>query len=129
MSIDTCSDTLFNTDINHLLVNTTLFFGHVNMAQFYHRCTADEQWLGVGNIIEKIIDSRYIGIFKTYRQIIVIEKNIIGHYRKIIVIENLHLISSDKHSSKNKSKRVFHIPNEYEFVFENNLVWVRAQGQ
>ena len=30
------------------------------------------QQLEVGDIIEKIIDSRYIGIFKTYRQIIVI---------------------------------------------------------
>ena len=34
-----------------------------------------EAGLGVGNIIEKIIDSRYIGIFTTYQQIIVIEKN------------------------------------------------------
>ena len=75
---------------------------------------------GVGDIIEKIIDRRYIGIFKSYRQIIVIEKDIFGHYRKIIVIENLHLISSVKHCSKNKSKRVFHIPNEYEFVLENS---------
>ena len=49
--------------------------------------------IGVGDIIEKIIDSRYIGIFKTYRQIIVIEKNRFGNYRKIIVIENVQLIS------------------------------------
>ena len=69
--------------------------------------------IGMGNIIKKIIGSRYIGIFTTYRQIIVIEKNRFGNYRKIIVIENLQLISSDKHCSKNKSKRLFHIPNEY----------------
>ena len=30
-------------------------------------------WVGVGDFIEKIIDSWYIGIFKTYQQIIVIE--------------------------------------------------------
>ena len=48
--------------------------------------------LGVGDIIEKIIDSRYIGIFTTYRQVIVIEKSRFGNYRKIIVIENLQLI-------------------------------------
>ena len=76
--------------------------------------------VGVGDIIEKIIDSRYIGIFTTYRQVIVIEKNRFGNYRKIIVIENVHLISSDKHCSKNKSERVFHILNEYEFVLENS---------
>ena len=64
--------------------------------------------VGVGDIIEKIIFSRYIDIFTTYWQIIVIEKNIIGHYRKITVIENLHLISSDKHCSENKSERAFH---------------------
>ena len=81
----------------------------------------------MGDIIEKIIDSRYIGIFKTYRQIIVIEKNRFGNYRQIIVIENVHLISSDKHCSKNKNKIVFHIPNEYEFVFKNSLVWVRLR--
>ena len=49
--------------------------------------------VGVGDIIEKIIDSRYIGIFTTYRQVIVIEKNRFGNYRKIIVIENVQLIS------------------------------------
>ena len=49
--------------------------------------------LGVGDIIVKIIDSRYISIFTTYRQIIVIEKNRFGNYRKIIVIENVQLIS------------------------------------
>ena len=69
--------------------------------------------VGVGDIIEKIIFSRYIDIFTTYWQIIVIEKNRFGNYRKIIVIEKVHLISSDKHCSKNKSKRLFHIPNEY----------------
>ena len=69
---------------------------------------------------KKIIDSRYIDIFKTFRQIIVVEKNRFGNYRKIIVIKNVRLISSDKHCSKNKSKRVFHIPNEYEFVLENS---------
>ena len=31
-------------------------------------------WLGMADIIEKIIDSRYIGIFKTFWQVIVIEK-------------------------------------------------------
>ena len=66
----------------------------------------DHSQVGVGDIIEKIIDCRYIGIFKTYRQIIVIEINRFGNYRKIIVTENVHLISSDKHCSKNKSKRV-----------------------
>ena len=75
--------------------------------------------IGVGDIIKKIIDSRYIGIFTTYQQVIVIEKNSFGNYRKIIVIENVHLISSDKHCSKNKSERVFHILNEYEFFLEN----------
>ena len=74
----------------------------------------------MGDIIEKIIDSRYIIIFKTYRQVIVIVKNRFGNYLKIIVIENVHLISSDKHCSKNKSERVFHILNEYEFVLENS---------
>ena len=39
------------------------------------QCRSYAAGLGVGNIIEKIIDSRYIGIFTTYRQIIVIEKN------------------------------------------------------
>ena len=67
--------------------------------------------LGVGDIIEKIIDNRYIGIFTTYWQVFVIEKN---------RFENVHLISSDKHCSKNKSERVFHILNEYEFVLENS---------
>ena len=67
----------------------------------------DDNTLGVGDIIEKIIDSRYIGIFTTYQQVIVIEKNRFGNYRRIIVIENVHLISSDTHCSKNKSERVF----------------------
>ena len=40
-----------------------------------------------------------------------------------------HLISTVPRVRQDKSKRVFHIPNEYEFVFENSLVWVRAQGQ
>ena len=48
--------------------------------------------LGVGDIIEKIIDSRYIVIFTTYRQVIVVEKNRFGNYQKIIVIENVQLI-------------------------------------
>ena len=61
--------------------------------------------LGVGDIIEKIIDSQYIGIFTTYQQIVVNEKNRFVIYRKIIVIENVNLILSDKNSSKNKSKR------------------------
>ena len=74
----------------------------------------------MGDIIEKIIDSRYIGIFTTYRQVIVIKKNRFGNYRKIIDIENVHQISSDTHYFKNKSNRVYHIPNEYEFVFENS---------
>ena len=52
-------------------------------------------------------DSRYIGIFTTYQQVIVIKKNRFGNFRKIIVIENVHLISSNKHCSKNKSERVF----------------------
>ena len=72
----------------------------------------------MGDIIEKIIDSQYIGIFTTYRQVIVIKKNRFGNYRKIIVIENVHLISSDKHCSENKSERVVHILNEYEFVLK-----------
>ena len=55
--------------------------------------------IGVGDIIEKIIDSRYISIFITYQQIIVIEKNRFGNYRKIIVIENVQLISSDNYCS------------------------------
>ena len=76
--------------------------------------------VGVGDIIEKIIFSRYIDIFTTYWQIIVIEKNRFGNYQKIIVIKNVYLISSDKHCSKNKSERVFHILNEYEFVLENS---------
>ena len=63
--------------------------------------------LGVGDIIEKNIDSWYISIFTTYQQVIVIGKNRFGNYRKIIVIENVPLISSDKHCSKNKSERVF----------------------
>ena len=67
--------------------------------------SSDDLQLGVGDIIKKIIDSRYIGIFTTYRQVIVIEKNRFGNYRKIIVIENVNLILSDKNSSKNKSKR------------------------
>ena len=74
----------------------------------------------MGDIIEKIIDRRYIGIFSSYRQIIDIEKNGFGNYQKIINIENVHSISSDKHCSKNKSERVFHILNEYEFVLENS---------
>ena len=57
--------------------------------------------VAVGDIIEKLIDSRYIGIFSSYRQ--------------IIDIENVHLISSDKHCSKNNSNRVFYILSEYEF--------------
>ena len=73
----------------------------------------------MGDIIEKIIDRRYIGIFSSYRQIIDIEKNWFWNYQKIINIKNLHPISSDKHLSKNKSKRVFHFLKEYEFVIEN----------
>ena len=37
--------------------------------------------VGVGDILKKIIDSRYIDIFTTYRQVIVIEKNRFGNYR------------------------------------------------
>ena len=44
-------------------------------------------WLGVGDII----DCWYIGIFSSYRQIIVIEKNTFGNYQKIV-----HPILSDK---------------------------------
>ena len=65
-------------------------------------------------------DRWYIRIYSSYRQIIDIEKNRYGNYRKIIDIENVHPISSDTHYFKNKSNRVFHIPNEYEFVFENS---------
>ena len=65
-----------------------------------------DRQVGVGDIIEKIIGSRYIGIFTTYRQIIVIQKDRFGNYRKIIVIENVRLISSDMICAKNKSKRV-----------------------
>ena len=54
--------------------------------------TNRESRLGAGNIIEKIIDSRYISIFTTYRQIIVIEKKRFQNYRKIIVIKNVQLI-------------------------------------
>ena len=61
-----------------------------------------------------------IADISTFLKIIVIEKNRFWNYRKIIVIENVHLISSDKHCSKNKSERVFHILNEYEFVLENS---------
>ena len=39
--------------------------------------------LGVGDIIEIIIDSRYIGIFTTYLQVIVIKKNRFGNYQKL----------------------------------------------
>ena len=39
--------------------------------------------VGVGDIIEKIIDSRYIGIFTTYRQVIVIEKIGLGIIEKL----------------------------------------------
>ena len=45
-------------------------------------------------------------------------KNGFWNYRKIIDIENRHPISSDKHCPKNKSKRVLHIPNKYECVFD-----------
>ena len=39
--------------------------------------------LGVGDIIEIIIDSRYIGIFTTYRPSIVIEKIDLGIIEKL----------------------------------------------
>ena len=46
-------------------------------------CLLEEHlWLGVGDIIEKIIDCRYIGIFSSYRQIIVIEKIDLGIIEK-----------------------------------------------
>ena len=51
-----------------------------------HYYSWDEK-VGVGDIIEKIIDCRYIGIFSSYRQIIDIEKNGFGNYQKIINIE------------------------------------------
>ena len=43
----------------------------------------DHPGVGVGDIIEKIIDSRYIGIFITYRQIIVIDKIDLGIIEKL----------------------------------------------
>ena len=42
-----------------------------------------EQWVGVGDIMEKIIDSRYISIFSSYRQFIDIEKIYLGIIKKI----------------------------------------------
>ena len=36
--------------------------------------------IGVGDIIEKLIDCRYIDIFSSYRQFIDIEKHIFGNY-------------------------------------------------
>ena len=57
------------------------------------------RWVGVGDIIKKNTHRQYIGIFSRYRQIIVIGRNIFGNYRKIIDIENVHPISSDKHCS------------------------------
>ena len=104
----------------HLNISISISFGNDSGIKPIFLRLQSHQGLGVGDIIEKIIDSRYIGIFTTYRQVIVIEKNRFGNYRKIIVIENVHLISSDKHCSKNKSERVFHILNEYEFVLENS---------
>ena len=49
-----------------------------------------------------------------------VSRGFVSNYRKIIIIENVHLISSDKHCSKNKSERVFHILNQYEFALENS---------
>ena len=48
-----------------------------------HYYSWDEK-VGVGDIIEKIIDCRYIGIFSSYRQIIDIEKKRFWNYQKII---------------------------------------------
>ena len=59
----------------------------------FHRNTAVR--LGVGDIIEKIIESQYIGIFTTYQQVIVIEKNRFGNYQKIkkhsLIFSQIHI--------------------------------------
>ena len=47
--------------------------------------------LGVDDIIEKIIDRQYIGIFSSYRQIIDIERNRFRSYQKIIDIKKFDL--------------------------------------
>ena len=77
-------------------------------------------YLGAGDIIEKIIDSWHMSIFSSYLKIISIKKNIFGNCHKLSISKNVHPISSDKvnwkHCSKNK--KVFHIPEKYDIVFE-----------
>ena len=54
-----------------------------------------ELWVGVGDIIEKIVDSRYISIFSSYWQIIDIEKKIylgIINFKKMCIL--FHPINS-----------------------------------
>ena len=61
-----------------------------------------ELWVGVGDIIEKIVDSRYISIFSRYWQIIEIEKKYIW---ELSILKNVHLISSDKLNLKHCSQK------------------------
>ena len=80
--------------------------------------------IGVGDIIKKIIDSRFIGIFSSYRKIIVIKKIYIwdltknDRYRKMCI--QLHPINSIESTVPKTRKKVFHIRDEYEIVFENS---------
>ena len=50
----------------------------------------------MGDIIEKIIDSRYIGIFSSYRLIIVIECVHLEIIEKLLISKNAYPISSNK---------------------------------
>ena len=62
----------------------------------------------------KIINSRSIGIFSSYRQIIDIEKHTFGVYRKVIDPLSSYILNWKT------IKREFHIPDEYDIIFENS---------
>ena len=85
--------------------------------QKYHR-----RW-GVGDVIEKSIDRRYIGIFSSFEQITVIGKMYLEisknyWYQKMCI--HFHPINSIESAVLKTRKRVFHIPDEYEIVPENS---------
>ena len=79
--------------------------------------------LGVGDIIQKINVSRFIGILSSYQQIIGIKKYLWGlpknyHYRKMCI--QFHSINSIENTVPKTRKRVFHIPDEYGILYENS---------
>ena len=60
----------------------------------------------------------YIGIFSSYRKIIDIGKQYLGIVEKLSISKNVQPISSDLF--QRTKKRVFHIPDQYQIVFENS---------